>query len=144
MNLIEQSVAVAVWVLAVARVVRIVTTDVVFDPIRVRVARRAALAGQTAGEWERAGMVKTARDARRREARWNLLAYLLSCPWCVGMWVAAGTAWIPLWFAGNPVARYAGVVLAGSFLVGLLARAADDEEVAVEPAHVEGEPVDPA
>lgn len=122
-------VAVAVWALAVARVVRLVNLDVVFDPVRVWVARRAASAGVAAGEWERAGMVKTAVDARRREARWNLLAYYLGCPWCVGLWVAAGSAWIPLWHAGNPVARYVGIVLAGSLVVGLLARLANDEDV---------------
>lgn len=121
-------VAVVVWALAVARVVRLVNLDVVFDPVRVWVARRAAKAGIIAND---------ARDAwatvwRRREARWNLLGYYLGCPWCVGLWVAAASAWIPLWHPGNPVARYVGVVLAASWIVGVASRWATDEEVAVE------------
>lgn len=134
-----QAVAVAVWVLAVARVVRLVNVDVVFDPVRIAVARRAAKAGIIAND---------ARDAwatvwRRREARWNLLAYYLECPWCVGLWVAAGSAWIPLWHAGNPVARYVGIVLAGSFVVGLLARLANDEQVDTVEVADDDEQADP-
>jgi hypothetical protein len=117
-----------VWVLAVARVTRLVNSDVVFDPVRLWVARRLSGAARAASECEFSGRDGLAARLRRVQGRWNAVSYFLSCPWCVSVWVAGLTAWIPLWHAGNVVAVYAGVVLAASHLIGVGARLADDGE----------------
>jgi hypothetical protein len=123
-------VAVAVvYVLAVARVTRLVNADVVFDPVRLWVARRLSSAARGAVELESLGSLSLgAARLRRVQSRWGAVSYFLGCPWCVSVWVAAFTAWVPLWFAGNRVAVYVGVVLAVSHVVGLGARLADDGE----------------
>jgi hypothetical protein len=118
-----------VWVLAVARVTRLVNSDVVFDPVRLWVARRLSGLTRAVAEMEelRPLSVQAAR-LRKVQGRWNTLSYFIGCPWCVGLWVAVFTAWVPLWFSGNRVAVYVGVVLAASHVVGLGARLADDGE----------------
>ena len=122
-------VAVAVvYVLAVARVTRLVNSDVVFDPVRLWVARRLSSVSRAVSELELSGRDGLAARLRGVQSRWNTVSYFLGCPWCVGLWVAAFTAWVPLWFAGNRVAVYVGVVLAASHIVGLGARLADDGE----------------
>lgn len=92
-----------VYVLAVARLTRLVNSDSVLDRVRVWVVRRF---GPGSGS-----------------------VYFLSCPWCVGFWVAllgapaavAVVGWP--WWSGVPVA------LAASHLVGVFAFAADTEQV---------------
>jgi hypothetical protein len=120
-----------VWVLAVARVTRLVNQDVVFDPVRLAVARRLSSATRAAGECESAGRVNEASRLRVVQGRWDAVSYFLGCPWCVGLWVAGFTAWIPLWFADNAVAVYAGVVLAASHVVGLVAPWSADEDIEI-------------
>lgn len=117
-----------VYVLAVARVTRLVNADVVFDPVRLWVARRLSGVSRAAEECEFSGRDGLAARLRRVQGRWGAVTYFLGCPWCVSVWLAAATAWIPLWFAGNRVAVYAGVVLAVSHVVGVGARWADDGE----------------
>jgi hypothetical protein len=78
-------------------------------------------------------LVRAALFARRAE-RWDAVLYFVECPWCVGMWLAFATAWVPLYFADNPVARYVALALAVSHLIGLCARFADTEEVDIEDA----------
>lgn len=117
-----------VYVLAVARVTRLVNQDVVFDPVRLAVARRLSSVSRAVSELELSGRDGLAGRLRGVQSRWGAVSYFLGCPWCVSMWLAAATAWIPLWFAGNRVAVYVGVVLAVSHVVGLGARLADDGE----------------
>ena len=103
------------YTLSVARLTRLVNADTVLDPVRVAVARRA-------GDPDRS-------EAERR--RWNVVAYFMSCPWCVGLWLSLGGAAGPVvvlgwpWWAGLPVA------LAASHLVGVFAFAADTEDIEV-------------
>lgn len=102
-----------VYVLALMRLTRLVNADTITDPIRIAVARRA-------------------RDEDRSQterARWSTAEYFLACPWCVSMWLAFGTVWLPLFFSANPVVRYVAVALAVSHLVGLFARFASDEDI---------------
>jgi hypothetical protein len=117
-----------VYVLAVARVTRLVNQDVVFDPVRLAVARRLSSVSRAVSELELSGRDGLAGRLRGVQGRWGAVSYFLGCPWCVSMWLAAFTAWVPLWFAGNRVAVYVGVVLAVSHVVGLGARLADDGE----------------
>ena len=125
-----------VWVLAVARLTRLVNQDVVFDPVRLWVASRVRGAGDAAAAAEVLDRVGAGRVWRRGERRWLTVEYFLSCPWCVSVWVAGVSAWVPLWFAGNAVAVYVGVVLAASYVVGVAAELLNDEDVAIEEVEV--------
>lgn len=107
---------VTVYALAVARLVRLVNYDTILDPIRIAIARRGRDENRSPAE----------------QARWNTLLHWAGCPWCVSIWVAAGTAWLPIWFADNPVARYLGVLLAVSMVVGLAAPLSADDEIGFE------------
>lgn len=132
------SAAVAVvYTLAVARLIRVVTADVVFDPVRIAVGRRAALAGIAAAECAAADRAVDAAAHRRRQSRWNTFNYWIGCPWCVGFWIVAATVWVPIRFPYNPVAVWVGSVLAASFAASWLVAASVREDVAVE-ADIDG------
>ena len=116
-----------VYVLAVARITRLVNYDTVLDWARLFVARRAGSALAAAEEAEAADLWTVGELHRNRQARWNLLLEFAGCPWCVGMWVALAGA-VPVvivlgwsWWALLPVA------LAASYLVGLAAPLSADE-----------------
>lgn len=116
-----------VYVLAVARITRLVNYDTVLDGARLFVARRAGSALAAAEEAEAADLWKVGEVHRNRQARWNLVLEFVGCPWCVGMWVALAGA-VPVvivlglsWWALVPVA------LACSYLVGLVAPLSADE-----------------
>lgn len=89
---LRDPVSLAVGALAVHRLTRLVAVDEVTAPLRASVS------------------------GRNPEGR---LAYLLSCPWCVSVYVAAG--WAALTVAAPPVAAGAGAALAWSSVTGLLA-----------------------
>lgn len=100
----------AIYVLAVARLTRMVNADIILDPVRVAVARRYGADGT--------------------------LSYFLACPWCVGMWLSLLLA-IPTivvlgwsWWALIPVG------LACSHLVGVAAPLASDEDIDIETVEV--------
>jgi hypothetical protein len=85
--------------LAVFRLVRLVTEDEIVAPFRRWVARRAGMEDGIPGGWTRA-------------------AYFVTCPWCVGFWLAAAVlALVTLWPTG---AAYIALVLAWSAAAGLL------------------------
>ncbi len=106
---------VPVYVLAVMRLTRLINADAILDRIRIAIAHRARGEDRSAAE-------------RRR---WLAVEYFANCPWCVSIWVALGTSWVPLYHAGNPVAQYVGVSLAVSMLVGLFAPLSSDEDVEI-------------
>lgn len=101
----------AVYLLAVARVVRFVNHDTLADPLRNAVVDRA--------------LDEDRSDAERH--RWRLLAQWMDCAWCVSVWVIAATLWIPLHYAHHPVVQYVGLGLAAAHLIGVAARFADDD-----------------
>lgn len=79
-------------VLSVARVTHLVTTDYILDPLRALAARRAP----------------------------NSIVYLIQCPWCLSIWVAAAAApvvylWHDTWAVQIPL-----LGLTASYLTGLL------------------------
>jgi hypothetical protein len=84
-------VALTVGALAVFRLTRVVVEDTIADPIRDRI-------------------VEAAPEGR--------LAYFVTCPWCVSVWVAAG--WAVLAAASPAVAAPVGAALAWSAVSGLL------------------------
>lgn len=120
-----------VWVLAVMRVTRLVNSDTVLDRPRLAVITRARASRADALESRALGQDVRAELLERRAQRWATFTYFIQCPWCVSMWVAVLTAWVPLYAADNPVAQYLGAALAASHLVGVCARFADTEEIEV-------------
>lgn len=90
-----------VWVLAVVAVVRLtrfVNVDLLFEPVRAVVERRAGA------------------DSR--------IAYLLSCPWCASIWIAAAVMPAAYLAAGAPATAFEVVasILAASYAAGLADR----------------------
>lgn len=124
----------AIYTLAVARLTRLINADTILDRLRVAIAEKVRqhhdLADKIDGD--------TALDAnasqyyRQRERHWSTALYFVQCPWCVGMWLTLATAWVPIWYADNSVARYVGVALAASHLIGVFAFVADTEDVDYE------------
>lgn len=109
--------ALVVDVLAVHRITRLVTRDVITRPIRVRLIRDAYARTDKASYVEFAS--EAAVDAMPHgDDEAPKLAALLTCPWCVSVYVAAGVLiarrWTPrLW-------RTASYGLALSSAAGLL------------------------
>jgi hypothetical protein len=83
--------------LAVHRLTRLVVEDEITRPLRERIGTRAV----------------TEQNGR--------LAYVITCPWCVSPYVAAG--WALLTVTAPSVAATVGAVLAWSSVTGLLASA---------------------
>ncbi|RJO71404.1 hypothetical protein D5S18_24850 [Nocardia panacis] len=88
--------ALAVYVLASARLTRIVVADKIGDPIR-----NAAI---------------------RRFGSGSMWTFLVHCPWCFGWWVCAVLAWPTAVVAGLPWWWGFGLWPAGSYVLGVLAR----------------------
>jgi hypothetical protein len=87
-----------VYALAVYRLTRLLIADQVLEPLRT-------------------GILVWAQPEQGRQR--PMLAYFVTCPWCVSMWVAAG--WLLLASLAGPVAWYLGAALAFSAITGLLA-----------------------
>ena len=120
-----------VYALAIMRLTRLINADTILDRPRLAIAGKAREAMLAANEARAHGQLTRAELYQRRQVRWNTLMYFVQCPWCVGMWLAFGSAWVPLYFHTNPVAQYVGVALAVSHLIGVFARFADTEEIDV-------------
>lgn len=103
-----------IYVLAVARIVRFINYDTLLDPLRITAAR---IFGP---------------DSK--------VEYFIGCPWCVSIWVAAPTAWLPLFFADNRAVQYVAIVLAASHLVGLFAPLSSDEDLHIESVDADDHP----
>jgi hypothetical protein len=121
-----------VWVLAVARLTRLINGDKVTDLLRTYPADRIAAANDRQDEALAVGNVATAAREMMVAGRWDKALYFVGCPWCVGMWLSFGTAWAPLWLADNRVVQYVAIALAASHLIGVCARFADTEEIVIE------------
>jgi len=73
----NEALVVALVILATHRITRLITTDTIFDDPRLK------LQLYFEQRWEN----KTGRGS---EETWgSKLAYLISCSWCTGLWVAA-------------------------------------------------------
>ncbi len=91
------------WVLALARLTRLVNADQITDPLRIAVARR----------WGENGYA----------------SYFLACPWCVSIWLGFATAPFVLWLSDLRWWTLPLVALAGSEVTGFLAQADRTEVV---------------
>lgn len=93
-----QSVTGLLWVvyaLAVARVTGLITLDEITKSARDRVL---------------------ARLDEDNPPRWS---YLLTCPWCVSVWIAAATAPLAYWLGDSPWLLVPALALAMSQLTGM-------------------------
>jgi hypothetical protein len=131
MSLGEFVLVLVVYALAVMRLTRLVNADTILDRPRLAIAGKAREARLVMLEARAHGQEVRAQQYQRRMVRWNTAMYFVQCPWCVGMWLALGTAWVPLYFHQNPVAQYLSVALAVSHLIGLCARFADTEDMEI-------------
>lgn len=95
--------AVVLWVLALARLTRLVNADTLTDPLRIAVARR----------WGEDGWA----------------SYFMTCPWCVSIWLGFATAWLPVVAFGLTWWTYPLLALAGSYVTGMLAQLDQSEDV---------------
>lgn len=123
----------AIYVLALARLTRLINADTILDRPRLSIeARRREVETIVDREIELGRDPETVAYWQRREHRWATAFYFVQCPWCVGMWLALASAWLPVrllswpWWASLPVA------LAASHLIGVCARFADTEEITIE------------
>lgn len=122
-----------IYALAIARLTRLINADTILDKPRLALALREkqhwSIAHGLQANLDQAELYEHHRVVARR---WSTALYFVQCPWCVGLWLTLATAWIPLWYSCNPVARYVGIALAASHLIGVFAFAADTEQVDYE------------
>ena len=95
-----------IYVLAVMRLTKLINSDIILDPIRIRIARRF-------------GPNST-------------LVYVLNCPWCVGMWIALAGAIPTVWVLGLAWLWVIPLGLACSQLVGMFAPLYTDDDIEFE------------
>lgn len=115
----QTALVLTVYLLAVMRLVRLITADTILDPMRIAIARRA-------------------RDPERPDPRrsgWAWLEELLGCPWCVGLWLSVAAAGVPVALLGWPWWSLLPLGLACSQLIGMAAPLYTDDEIAFEPVN---------
>lgn len=132
MSLGEHVLVLVVYALALMRLTRLVNADTLLDRPRLAIAGRAKEARLVSNEAAAHGQTERAAVYHRTMVRWNTVMYFVQCPWCVGMWLALASAWVPLFFPTNLVAVYLGVALATSHLIGVMARFAETEDIDIE------------
>lgn len=108
---------------AVARVTRLITWDAITQPLR-RAVLDALLFNRTQRAARRSGQPIPA-PKRRHIAIIRVHAHrwarkLLSCPWCVGLWVSAAAVAVLHVVGPQPYIVLPGSALALSYAVGLL------------------------
>ena len=88
-----------VYALAIARATGLITTDYLTKPLRDWLFRKL-----------------------NPDKTWHeRLAYLIECPWCVSVWVAAALVPVAYWWGAHWSVQVAGLILAASQVTGLLA-----------------------
>lgn len=123
-----------IYVLAVARLTRLINADKVAAPIRLYPANKVRENTLLADEARSRGQTAQMQLFQRRQQRWAKTYEFLQCPWCVGWWIAVAGAYVPVWWIGWPWWALFPVALAASHLVGICARFADTEEIEIEEA----------
>lgn len=119
-----------VYLLAVARVVRLVTSDKLTEQPRARIvfwfwvrrwmpAARHEQPGETPGEHRRLAAAYARQF--RASAEPPLGAYLMTCPWCVSIYVGVVAAPMIYFWGSTPWLTVPALALALSYGVGFLA-----------------------
>lgn len=134
------AVIVFVYVLAVARVTRLITEDKLTEGPRRRLSVwlwARTIRADEAAQRMRSDAVRllgrTLDEARRFMAYERLdggaepplSVYLVSCPWCASIYVAAVAAPVAYWWGSEPWFLVPALALAFSHLTGLLAKIGD-------------------
>lgn len=112
-----------VYALAVARLTRMITADKILERPRVAFVKWA---------WRRSySWIKAEAKEDRNKAlaavmanhadRPPMLAYLAFCPWCVSIWIGAGTAPLVWLWGARPWLFVPALALALSYVTGFLA-----------------------
>jgi hypothetical protein len=101
----------AIYVLAVARVTRLINYDSILDTPRIAFATVFGA------------------DSKVVE--------FIACPWCVGMWCSLLTAIVPVLIVGLPWWWFLLIALATSHLVGVADGLASHEDLSIENVAVE-------
>lgn len=125
------AVIVFVYALAVARVTRLITEDRITEAPRRRLADwlwAKAIPARDVEQWHLRDHYSAA-GARRimvaerqgNDAEPPLAVYLLSCPWCASIYVAAVAAPIAYWWGLEPWFLVPALGLAFSYISGFLA-----------------------
>ena len=86
----------------VARLTRLLTADQISYPIRQRI------------------VVRLGPD--------HPVSYLVTCAWCVGLWVSIGVGIAAYWWAGERWWLIAGLIGTGAYVTGVLADLEGDRE----------------
>lgn len=114
---------IAVYALATARLTRLIVADKLTEPVRGALIRQAY---RWAEPWTTKGKTPADRNKDLRlamsSAPMPMLAYLVTCPWCVSIYVAAGVAPLAWLWGTRPWLAIPALVLAFSHITGLLAR----------------------
>jgi hypothetical protein len=126
------AITIAVFALAVARVTRLITKDRITEAPRNKIV--LALWARAIDDEVAAKRFPNAPIHRRRwiaqerfeaGAEAPLLAYLLTCPWCASIYVAAVAAPVCWAWGDSPYAFVPAIGLAFSQITGLLAKIGD-------------------
>jgi hypothetical protein len=122
-----------IYVLAIARLTRLINADTILDAPRLAIAARERQHRSVAKGLEVDLTQPKLHEYHRSLARrWQTALYFVQCPWCISMWLALAGAIVPVrligwsWWALFPVG------LAASHLIGVFAFAADTEEMDYE------------
>jgi hypothetical protein len=94
------------WVLAVARVTRLIAMDRITEDVRIAIVRHF-------GEG-------------------HMISYLVNCMWCVSIWVAAASTPVAVLMAHRSWPEAGLLALAASYITGMLSRLDADDEVEIE------------
>jgi hypothetical protein len=122
-----------IYVLAVARLTRLINADMVLDAPRLAIAARERQHRSVAEGLEVDLTQPKLHEYHRSLARrWQTALYFVQCPWCVGMWLALAGAIVPIRLIGWPWWALFPVGLAASHLIGVFAFAADTEDMDYE------------
>lgn len=108
----------AVYALAVARLTRLIAADKLTEPLRERVQMKL---------WDRVTGDRTVTLMAMSDPNADApkLVYLLTCPWCVSVYVAAAAAPVVYWWGTAPIFFVPALALAFSHVTGLLAEMGD-------------------
>lgn len=111
-----------VYVLAIARVTRLVTTDKLSERLRTAVIRWAYVRKYPACRIGTRGMRAEALRLMVNTGEQPMLAYLITCRWCMSIWVAAAATPLIVWYGTSRPLFWVAFALAASHLTGLLAK----------------------
>jgi hypothetical protein len=133
MDLSKTLITLAIYLLAVARITRLINADTIMDPLRI------SIAGRSRSHLKIAQSIQAFQEKdelyqhhRKLMFRWERTLEFVQCPWCVGMWVALFAAPAPVWFLHWSWWTTLPVALAASHLVGVTAALASTEDMSIE------------